>query len=132
MEDNEDNIIICEKCYEENEATRKTCKNCGAQLYKNRNSKTGKITEDTVSKENDDYTENNSYVKQNKVALVIKVIAVVGAIVGIIVSCRMFEASYTEDMAIIGIIASIIGGIFSYALGEIIQKLQNIEDNTMK
>lgn len=132
MEDNEDNIIICENCYEENEATRKTCKNCGAKLYKNRNSKTEKITENIVSEENDDYTENNSYVKQNKVALVIKVIAVVGAVVGIIASCRMFEASYTEDMAVIGIIASVIGGVFSYALGEIIQKLQNIENNTNK
>ena len=29
-----DNVIICENCYEENEATRTTCKNCGAKLYK--------------------------------------------------------------------------------------------------
>lgn len=33
---NENNVIICENCYEENEGTRKTCKNCGAKLYKNR------------------------------------------------------------------------------------------------
>ena len=31
----ENNIIICEKCYEENEGTRSTCKKCGAKLYKN-------------------------------------------------------------------------------------------------
>lgn len=131
MESKEDNIIICENCYEENEATRKTCKNCGAKLYKNRNTKTEKITENTVSEENEDYTKNN-YHKENKVALIIKVIAIVGAVIGVIVSCSMLESSYTEDMAIIGIFASIMGGVFSYALGEIIQKLQNIEDNTKK
>lgn len=32
MKDNE--IIICENCYEENEITRTTCKNCGDKLYK--------------------------------------------------------------------------------------------------
>ena len=132
MANNEDNIIICENCYEENEATRKTCKNCGAKLYKNEEKKSKKSAEDVINEKNDDYIENNYYTKQNKVALVIKVIAIVGAIIGIIASCSMFESTYTEGMAIIGIIASIIGGIFSYALGEIIQKLQNIEDNTMK
>ena len=129
MESKEDNIIICENCYEENEATRKTCKNCGVKLYKNRNSKNEEITE---NEQNDDYTENKYYESQNKVAFVIKVIAIVGAVIGIIASCRMFESSYTEGMAIIGIIGSVVGGVFSYALGEIIQKLQNIEDNTKK
>ena len=32
-------LIICEKCYEENEITRNTCKYCGAKLYKNDNNK---------------------------------------------------------------------------------------------
>ena len=132
MESRVDNIIICENCYEENEATRKTCKNCGAKLYKNRNMKSETITENTESEENEDYTENNYYVTQNKVALVIKVIAIVGAVIGVIASCSMFESSYTEDVAIIGIIGSLIGGVFIYALGEIIQKLQNIEDNIIK
>lgn len=35
MDSSNDNVIICENCYEENEPTRKTCKNCGANLYKN-------------------------------------------------------------------------------------------------
>ena len=61
-----------------------------------------------------------------------KVIATVGAVIGEIGSCSMFESSYTEDVAIIGIIGSLIGGVFIYALGEIIQKLQNIEDNIIK
>lgn len=34
-----DNVIICENCYEENEASRNTCKNCGSKLYKNNSSK---------------------------------------------------------------------------------------------
>ena len=33
MNDNE--IIICANCYEENENTRTTCKKCGAKLYNN-------------------------------------------------------------------------------------------------
>lgn len=131
MEGKENNIIICENCYEENEATRKTCKNCGEKLYKNRNMKSEPITENNTNEENDDYIENG-YQKENKVALAIKVISIVGAVIGVIASCSMFALSYTEGIAIIGIIASVIGGVFSYALGEIIQKLQNIENNTKK
>lgn len=131
MGSREDNIIICENCYEENEATRKTCKNCGAKLYKNRNMKSETITENNTNEENDDFIENG-YQKENKVALSIKVISIVGAVIGVIASCSMFALSYTEGIAIIGIIGSLIGGVFIYALGEIIQKLQNIEDNIIK
>lgn len=64
MEGKENNIIVCENCYEENEATRKTCKNCGAKLYKNRNMKSEPITENDTNEENDDYIENG-YQKEN-------------------------------------------------------------------
>ena len=48
------NIIICEKCYEENEATRTTCKSCGAKLYKNNTTRNSKNEE-----KNYNYKENN-------------------------------------------------------------------------
>lgn len=121
-----DNVIICENCYEENEATRTTCKNCGAKLY--RGGLGGKVQSRATEQKND--YSGNYYKKENKVALAIKIISIVASVIGVIASLTLFGSSYTEDLAIIYLIVSIVGGIFSYALGEIIQKLQNIEDNT--
>lgn len=45
---NENNIIICENCYEENEETRTNCRNCGAKLYNN-NKEKEEITKKTVN-----------------------------------------------------------------------------------
>ena len=121
-----DNVIICENCYEENEATRTTCKNCGAKLY--RGGLGGKVQSRATEQKND--YSGNYYKKDNTVALAIKIISIVASVIGVIASLTLFGSSYTEDLAIIYLIVSIVGGIFSYALGEIIQKLQNIEDNT--
>lgn len=66
----------------------------------------------------------------NKVALAIKIIAIIGAVLGIIYGCTLFDSAYTEELGVIYIVVSIISAVFVYALGEAIQKLQNIEDNT--
>lgn len=124
MEIKNDNVIICENCYEENEATRTTCKNCGAKLY--RGGLEGKV-QSRATEQNNDYS-GNYYRKGNKVALIIKVISVIASIIGIIASLTLFGSSYTEDLAIIYLIVSIVGGIFSYALGEIIQLLEDIKN----
>lgn len=131
----ENNIIICENCYEENEKTRTTCKKCGVKLYNNNAEKQvtiekKEIKQDSNSKE--EYVEESYFTGKNIVALVIKVIAIVGATVGFIYGCTLFDSAYTEELGIIYIVVSIISAVFIYALGEIIQKLQNIEDNTRK
>ena len=61
----ENNIIICENCYEENEKNSKTCKNCGAQLYKNNEEKGKFLCKDCwkeISKE--EYNKNDGACKE--------------------------------------------------------------------
>ena len=123
IEDN--NIIICENCYTENERTRKTCKNCGAKLYKNnveRQERTIKDEEEEV------FEEESNYSGRNKVAVIIKVIAIITAIAGVIYGFTLFDSSYIEYIAIAYILASIIVGIFTYSVGEIVQLLEDIKN----
>lgn len=51
----ENNVIICENCYEENEITRDTCKNCGEKLYK-----------DNITNSNNEVLKNNRNQKRKK------------------------------------------------------------------
>lgn len=96
------------------------CKNCygerkniarGKEIYNNEESE----------------SEDNG---KNTVASIIKGIAVIFAIAGVIVGLVSIDSLNSGVMAVVIIIASIISSVFIYALGEIIQKLQNIEDNT--
>lgn len=60
----ENNIIICEKCYEENEGTRSTCKKCGAKLYKNvveKGTKEYSDTKKTTTKKDETIVKENAY-----------------------------------------------------------------------
>lgn len=124
------NIIICENCYEENEITRTTCKNCGAKLYRN-NINIETMKEEVNGKNENDITDNNYY-NENKIALAIKVIAIISFVLGILASLSLLTLNDSGMIVIIGIIATIISSVFIYSLGEIVQKLQNIEDNTKK
>lgn len=130
MSNNGDNIIICENCYEENEITRRNCKNCGAKLY--RNNINIKNVQENDDNENENSITDNYYHNENKIALAIKVIAIISLILGILASLSLLTLNDSGIIIIIGIIASIISSVFVYALGEIIQKLENIEDNTKK
>lgn len=62
----------------------------------------------------------------NTVASIIKVIAIVEGILGVI------AAFFMEDYIFAFIVVSIISAIFTYAIGEVITLLQTIVDNTYK
>lgn len=87
------------------------------------------INEDNTKeyKDSKSFLNEEKYNKmtENKVAYVIKFISILSTFIGIVFGTF-------SDKMLIYIVASIISGIFIYALGEIIQKLQNIEDNTRK
>ena len=57
MEDNE--IIICSNCYEENKKGSKDCWKCGTQLYYNEENELEEITEDDIIFFNEDYFNNS-------------------------------------------------------------------------
>lgn len=73
------------------------------------------------------YNNDNGYMheKTNIVAKVIKILAIITGLGGAGYGFLLIDKS---DFFVIYIVASIISAIFIYALGEIIQKLQNIED----
>lgn len=66
----------------------------------------------------------------NIVAMTIQVLAVLSAIIGVIIGIRIFEDFEIYAVGFITVI--LISSLFVYAIGEIIQKLQNIEENTRK
>ena len=119
----------CKECCrdiskEEYDKNKGYCKNC---YEEKENIKSEKAKYNNTQKETKFITPTN-----NKVAIIIKTIAVIVGVAGIIYGCTMFDSSYTEEIGVVYIIVSIISAVFVYALGEIIQKLQNIEDNTRK
>lgn len=133
----ENNIIICYNCYEENENTRTTCKRCGAKLYNNNAEKNiekqEKVENEAIRKESTDNEDIRDkmmehFTNVNKVALIIKIVAIVGVIVGAGYGCTLFDSAYTEEIGIVYIIVSIISAVFIYALGEIIQLLEDIKN----
>lgn len=123
------NIIICENCYQENESTRTTCMKCGSKLYNNENEK-HIDTKKSTSKNTQNYQDEevHTYKRTNKVAIIIKIIAIVGAVIGIIAGCIMTDDYYTKTLGITYIIVSVISAVFVYALGEIIQLLEDIKN----
>lgn len=99
------------------------CKNC---YEERRDIERRKIEYNNEEQEDDEeeFEENG----KNVVATIVKVIALISAIAGIILGVYLIEEM--EIMAVTIIISSIISSVFVYALGEIIQKLENIERNT--
>jgi hypothetical protein len=67
--------------------------------------------------------------KTNTVSKIIKTIALIWGIIGIIYGFYLIDRS---DFAIAIIISSFISSIFTFGLGEIIQLLQNIDNNTKR
>lgn len=66
----------------------------------------------------------------NKTAMTIKVISIILLVIGIVVGIITFLLGGETGIAIT--VAFSILSLFVYGFGEIIQKLQNIEDNTKK
>lgn len=100
------------------------CKNCYEEKQNIERSKREYNNEDDAFEEK--YYDNN----KNTVATIIKGIAIISAIAGFIVGLVSIDELNSGIMAVVIIVASIISAVFVYALGEIIQKLQNIENNT--
>lgn len=68
---------------------------------------------------------------ENNVASFMKFFAIIFIIVGVFASLVLFNMD-VEELYVLPVVVSIISSIFIYALGEIIQLLQNIANNTKK
>ena len=102
------------------------CKNCYEKMQELKNEKN--IYNNENEEMNVDFEDNG----KNIVATVVKGIAIISAIAGLIVGLISIDELNSEIMAVAIIIISIISAVLVYALGEIIQKLENIERNTRK
>ena len=124
----ENKIIICEKCFEENDISNKTCKSCGSELYKFDIEQNISSSSKQERKKNVPKYENNkkdTYKHTNNVAKIIKILAIFIGICGFILCLSLIES--LEVFAIVYILLGIILAIFIYALGEIIQLLEDIK-----
>lgn len=74
--------------------------------------------------------EDNDKMKngENRVATIIKVISIIGAIIGVCFGFSQFDSYKSEGMGVTIIVASVVSAIFVYALGEIIQLLEDIKN----
>lgn len=92
----ENNIIICEHCYEENETTRNTCKSCGAKLYKGKETKDNRQSEEYLGEERTNISTNDIEIENpvaQKFSLVVNVIKVIGYVSAIILACYLWSES---------------------------------------
>lgn len=78
-----------------------------------------------INNNSNNNNNNKSNTRTNNVASVIKGLAIVVAIIGVLGG---FVAIDKTDFAIPLIIASVISAVFVYALGEIIQLLEDIKN----
>lgn len=72
--------------------------------------------------------EKEEYYSTNNIAGIIKILALITLIVGII-AC-VLNAKYWEIYTIVGIIAFIISSVFIYAIGELIEIMHDIRTNS--
>jgi len=70
--------------------------------------------------------------KENTVAKVVKIIAIIEGIVGVIAGFYSMDNLNFDEWGFAIIIVSIVSAVLIFALGEIIQKLENIDNNTKK
>ena len=68
---------------------------------------------------------------ENNVASFMKFFSIIFVIVGVFASLVLFNMD-VEELYVLPVVVSIISSIFIYALGEIIQFLQDIANNTKK
>lgn len=83
-----------------------------------------------ISNYNNDNKNNNVnvLVKTNKIATIIKALSIVEVVIGVIFGLYAIDGLNMDEGAVIIIIASIISAVFIYALGEIIQLLEDIKN----
>ena len=147
MEDNE--VIICANCYEENKKGQKRCYNCGATLYYNSSKEMEEVDVENIEDIKEKNTIKEQEVKRiyeekvktddytNSVAKSFKKWSNGVLIIGVITFFICLIA--TIDLGAAFIIAAffllftfIANALILSAVAEIIQKLQNIEDNTKR
>ena len=116
MEEKEQNY--CKECCRE--ITEREAEQYGGYCRKCYNLK--KQYEET--KEDDNKRRNG----ENRVATIIKVISIIGAIVGVCFGFSQFDSYKSEGIGVTIIVASVVSAIFVYALGEIIQLLEDIKN----
>lgn len=83
-----------------------------------------------ISNDNSDNKNNNVnvLVRTNKIATIIKALSIVEVVIGVIFGLYAIDGLNMDEGAVIIIIASIISAVFIYALGEIIQLLEDIKN----
>lgn len=104
------NISICNNCKKDlktGDSINGLCENCSQEKNKVNNNKNIKET------------------NENTVALILKFIAVLTAIIGFLYGASLDN---NEEIGAIFIIVSFISAVFIYGFAEIIQKLENIEN----
>lgn len=123
-------IIVkqCKECCkdiseEEYNSHKGYCKSCYKDRY---NIENAKRQFNKTDDNNTNYNEKNEKSTTNIVAKVIKIIAILNAIAGVILGLVGIEDF--EVYAVVFIVASIISSIFIYAIGEIIQLLEDIKN----
>ena len=126
-------LIICEKCYEENEITRNTCTYCGATLYKNDNNKSSNSKNKIEDEETINYDDENEIT--NKVASKFSLLVGIMKFIGYSASFISFIALLSSEETGFAFLCLIGGAIFTWlstlffeAVAEGLQLLQDIKD----
>lgn len=81
-------------------------------------------------KQANNQNRNNNSNGNNQIATVLKAFSIITMIMSVIVFLIFMEENFYTGL-IIGV-SGIVGGVFILGFAEIIQKLQNIENNTRK
>lgn len=118
-------VMQCKECCkdiseQEYNSHKGYCKSCYKDRYNIENNK---------KYYNQNVTNSINYEEEsttNTVAKIIKIIAILEVISGIILGLIFIED--LEIMVIVVIVASLISGVFIYAIGEIIQLLEDIKN----
>lgn len=81
-------------------------------------------------KQANNQNRNNNDNKNNQIATVLKAFSIITMIMSVIIFLVFMEDNFYTGL-IVGV-SGIVGGVFILGFAEIIQKLQNIENNTRK
>lgn len=97
------------------------CKSCYVEKEKY------KYLKEQFNREQNSGEQNSSEEKGNKVATTVKLLSIINAIIGICIGINQIN-DYETGLGWTYIIGSIILAVFVYALGEIIQLLEDIKN----
>ena len=137
MEDNE--IIICSKCYEENKKGDKKCKNCGSTLYYNSEAELEETDDDVIFFDEDNFDSSIKCIdyivavdKENEELSIFYKLKIVKTIpFDTILECKIVENSNVLNSGGVG--RAIVGGMLSGGVGAIVgantRKSKNMLNN---